>query len=169
MGFSIFKWVSFSLIPCLSLNALIPTWVTNIGRNGKTDVKLLFLHLHAVCRGQFNPCKWERPCFSRTASLCIALKACTIKGSQIFSTPPAMCLVIKYHLITSIRLKVSSYSWKTESLPLPFGVCTFISVFSARVSARWRNIKQKKMKHLSSWKRTLFCFCLFYFVVVPLD
>lgn len=120
MGFSIFQWVSFSLIPCLSLNALIPTWVTNIGRNGKTDIKLLFPHLHATCHGQFNPCKLERPCFCRTASLCIALKACEIKGSQRFSTLPAMCLVIKYHIITSIRLKIASYSWKTEKRSLLF-------------------------------------------------
>lgn len=91
-------------MPCLSLNVLIPTWVTNIGRNGKTDVKLLFPHLHAVCHGQFNPCKLEPPCFCRTASLCIARKACKIKGGQILSTLPAICLVIKYHIITSIRL-----------------------------------------------------------------
>lgn len=143
LGFSIFQWVSFSLMPCLSLNVLIPTWVTNIGRNGKTDVKLLFPHLHAVCHGQFNPCKLEPPCFCRTASLCIARKACKIKGGQIFSTLPAVCLVIKYRLITSIRLEVSSYSWKTEKRSLPFGVCTFISVVLARVSARWLQLKPK--------------------------
>ena len=55
-----------------------------------------------------------------------------------------MCLVIKYHIITSIRLKVSSCSWKTETWPLSFGVCTFISVSFARVSARWLQFKTKE-------------------------
>lgn len=144
MGFSIFQWVSFSLMPCLSLNALIPTWVTNVGRNGKTDVKSLFPHLHAVCHGQFNPRQLERPCFCRTASLCTALKACKVKGSQIFSALPAMCLMITHHIITSIRLKVSPYSWETEKLSLPVGVCTFISVFFERVSAGWLQFKTKE-------------------------
>lgn len=131
MGFSILQWVSFSLIPCLSLNVLIPTWVTNIGRNGKTNVKLLFPHLHAVCHGQFNPCKLERPCFCRIASLCIALKACKIKGDQIINTLPAICLVIKYHIITPIRVKVSSYSWKTEKIISSFW-CLHIHFSSSR-------------------------------------
>lgn len=106
-------------MPCLSLNALIPTWVTNVGRNGKTDVQLLFPHLHAMCHGQCNPCKLERPRFRRTAAVCIALKACEVKGSQRSSTLPAMCLVTRYHAITSIRLKTASYSWKPEKQSLP--------------------------------------------------
>lgn len=171
MGFSILQWVSFSLIPCLSLNVLIPTWVTNIGRNGKTDVKLLFPHLHAVCHGQFNPCKLELPCFCRTASLCIALKACKIKGSQIFSTLPAICLVIKYHIITSVRLKVSSYSWKTEKLSLPFGVCAFVVVVLTRISARLLQFKPKENETpIILEENSLFYFLFIYFVVVvPLD
>lgn len=153
MGFSIFQWVSFSLIPCLSLNALIPTWVTNIGRNGKTDVKLLFPHLHATCHGQFNPCKLERPCFCRTASLRLALKACEIRGSQRFSTLPAMCLVIKYHIITSIRLTTASYSWKTEKRSLPFWRLHMHFGIPHEGFCQVTVIKQKKMKHLSFWKR----------------
>ena len=106
----------------------------------------------------------EWPCFCRTASLCIALKACKLKGSQIFSTLPAMCLVTKYHLITSIRLKVSSYSWKTENLPLPFGICTFISVFFARISASWQQFKTKETETPTILEKNSFsvCFCLFF-------
>lgn len=106
----------------------------------------------------------EWPCFCRTASLCIALKACKLKGSQIFSTLPAMCLVTKYHLITSIRLKVSSYSWKTENLPLPFGICTFISVFFARISASWQQFKTKETETPTILEKNSFsvCFRLFF-------
>lgn len=80
----------------------------------------------------------------QNASLCIALKACEIKGSQVVSTLPAVCLVINPHLIRHTHQAegfiILMENWNISSfwcLHIPFsgphqGYCQVTATFKSK-------------------------------------